>query len=131
MHSTEPYFRISLHEDHCEVHSVAGGFWSVETITEYFDAVNEAALPLVKARKPIYALVDFSDFVTQDRATGEAIRDHLLLSQQFGLKRIAIVAGSALVKLQYRRLSQGLEVEYFEDKNEAANWLREAARSAA
>lgn len=125
MAELEPFHEITLHEDKCEVHSVVGGFWTATSIHDYFDAVNEASIPLVKSRSPIYALVDFSDFVPQDRETAEEIRKHLITSQKFGLKKIAILSGSTLVKLQYRRLSQGFEVEFFDSKTEAVNWLRD------
>ncbi|MEM8726062.1 MAG: STAS/SEC14 domain-containing protein, partial [Pseudomonadota bacterium] len=71
-----------------------------------------------------YALGDFADFVPQDRTTGEAIRDHLMAAQKYGLRKIAIVSGSPLVKMQYKRLSQGVEVEFFDEKTEALAWLR-------
>jgi len=125
MATTAPYHRVTLFEQHCELHSVVSGFWSVETIQDYFNTVNEAAMPLMKARSPIYALVDFTDFVPQDRKTGEAIRDHLILSQKFGLKRVAIVGAAPLVSMQYKRLSQGVDVEFFDGKTEAIVWLRD------
>ncbi len=125
METLAPFHDITFYEQHCEVHSRIGGFWNVETLQTYFEAVNEACLPLVKNRKPIYALVDFTDFVPQDRASGDAIRDHLLMSQKFGLKRLAVVGASALVKIQYRRLSAGVTVEYFDDLSTAQDWLRD------
>ncbi len=124
MANTEPFHQVDLVEHHCETHSVVRGFWNVETIQTYFDDVNEIATPLVKARSPIYALVDFTDFVPQDRATGDAIRDHLMTAQKFGLKRIAILGATTLTKMQYKRLSEGLTVEFFETKADALNWLR-------
>ena len=119
-----PRHTVSLDEERCEVHFSISGFWSLEYFQGFLDDVNEAAMPLMKARKPIYALGDFEGFVPQNRETGEAIRDHLLAAQKYGLKRLAVVAGSPLVKMQYRRLSQGVEVEFFDSKTEALAWLR-------
>lgn len=122
-----PKHAVALHEEHCEVHFSIAGFWTLEYFSDFLDDVNAAALPLMKARKPIYALGDFADFVPQDRKTGEAIRDHLMAAQKYGLKRIAIVAGSPLVKMQYKRLSEGVEVEFFDGKTDAIAWLRTQA----
>ena len=52
------------------------------------------------------------------------MRDHLLNARKFGLKRVAIMGASALVKLQYKRLSDGIEVEYFDNRDDAIRWLR-------
>ncbi|WP_379549987.1 STAS/SEC14 domain-containing protein [Qipengyuania sp. DGS5-3] len=125
MENLDPIYKVSLLKQQCETHSMLSGFWNVETIQAYFDEVNEVSMPFVKDRSPIYALVDFTDFVAQDRDTTAAIRDHLLTAQKFGLKRVAIFGASTLVRTQYRRLSQGVNVEFFETKAEALNWLRE------
>lgn len=125
METLAPFHKVTLHEASCEVHSRIDGFWTKESIQTYFDDVNAACLPLVKSRSPIYALVDMSELVPQDRATSEAIRDHLMLSKQFGLKRLAVIAKSTLVKMQYRRLSEGLDVEFFDDRASAAKWLKD------
>ncbi len=119
-----PFHEIEFFEEHCEVHSKVSGFWSAQSIQTYFDAVDAACLPLVKARKPIHASVDFEGFVPQDRATGDAIRNHLLTACKFGLRKVGIVKASALVKMQYRRLSEGVVVEYFDDVAAARKWLR-------
>ena len=131
MSTTDRKQAVSLIEQHCEVHFTIGGFWDIEGMTTFLDGVNQAALPLMQKRAPIYALGDFTDFVPQDRQTGEMIRDHLMGAQKFGLKRIAVVGASALVTMQYKRLSDGLEVEFFDTKAAGVAWLRERAREAA
>lgn len=110
--------------EHSEVHFACAGFWDLEGMKVLLGQLNETSLPLVKERKAIYALGDFTNFVPQDRETAEAIRDHLMNARDFGLKRVAIVGASPLMKMQYKRLSQGLEVEFFETEREATAWLR-------
>ncbi len=124
MNDITPEYTVSLLKEHCETHTVIGGLWTLETIQSYFDEVDQASMPLVKERLPIYAYVDFSKFVPQDRETGDAIRDHLLKAQKFGLKRVAIVGASALTTMQYKRLSQGVDVGFFDEKFAALTWLR-------
>ncbi len=124
MANNEPFYSVTLLEDQCELHSVISGFWTVDQFQDYFDDVNGKAASLIEARSPMYALVDFTDFVPQDQATGEAIRDHLLLAHKVGLKRVAILGASPLVRLQYKRLSSGLDVDFFVTKPDALTWLR-------
>lgn len=114
----------SLIEAQCEIHTAIAGLWSSDSIQEYFDSVNETALPLMQERKPMYALVDFSGFVPQDQETSELIRNHLLACVKYGLKRIAILGASPLMKMQYRRLSQGIDVGFLDEKTQALTWLR-------
>ena len=113
-----------LLEDQCELHYKCGGFWSVDTIDEMFDTLNSTSLPLVKAHKPIYSLGDFTDAIPQDRETAQKIADFLRNAAKFGLIRTAIYGAPALMKLQYKRVSQGIEVEFFDTKAEAVAWLR-------
>ncbi len=125
MEDTTPYSRTTLLKEHCELQSTIAGYWSCDTIQSYFDELNTACIPLIKERLPIYALVDFSSFMPQDRSTSDAIRDHLLLSAKFGLKSIAIIDASSLARMQYKRLSKGINVEYFKNRYDAIIWLRE------
>lgn len=124
MTTLERTYTAKLVEEHCELQTEITGFWDVTSIQEYFDAVNAACAPLIQARKPIYALVSFAGFVPQDRATGDAIRDHLLGAVKVGLKRIAILNASPLTAMQYKRLSKGVDVDFFERSDKAIAWLR-------
>ena len=119
-----PSHSISRYEASCQVHFAISGYWKLEDMHGFLEELNEAALPFVKARKPIYVLGDMNGFKTQDRETGQAIRDHLLQSQKYGLQRVAIISPDTLVKMQYRRLSEGVDVMFFDDKAEAFAWLR-------
>ncbi|MEP0391597.1 MAG: hypothetical protein ABJ205_13335 [Erythrobacter sp.] len=124
MKTLEKSYTASFNEENGELHSSIAGLWSEDSIQEYFDAVNDSAVPLLKARKSIHAFVDFSGFVPQDRGTSEKIRDHLLASAKFGLKRIAIIGATPLMQMQYKRLSHGIEVSFKDNKLEALAWLR-------
>ncbi|MEP3051171.1 MAG: STAS/SEC14 domain-containing protein [Erythrobacter sp.] len=124
MSVTTSSYDVSYHAVHGEVHFKIAGLWQEDAMQTFFDKINEAALPLMKARRPIHALGDMTEFVPQNRVVGEAIRDHLMGAQKFGLRRIAIITDSALVRLQYKRLSAGIEVDYFENQVDAIAWLR-------
>lgn len=119
-----PSSTVSFDEAHGEVHFAISGFWELEGLKGFLDQLDDASLPLIKARRPINALGDMEGFVPQSRETGDAIRDHLNNAQKFGLRKIAIVKGSPLTKMQYKRLSAGIAVEFFESKADATTWLR-------
>lgn len=124
MSVTDRICTAHLVEEYCELHYRCGGFWSVDSIDEMFETLNAASLPLVKARKPIYSLGDFSDALPQDRGTAEKIAAFLRNAAKFGLVRTAIYGAPPLMKLQYRRVSEGIEVEFFDTKAQALEWLR-------
>jgi hypothetical protein len=120
----ENFYTSDLIESHCEVHFACGGFWDPATMRAFLDQLNAKTLPLVKAGKPIYALGDFTDALPQDRETADLVAAHLQNAANFGLRRIAVVKATPLMKMQYRRVSKGFEVEYFDSKAEALAWLR-------
>lgn len=124
METIAPSSTVSFDQTHGEVHFTISGFWELEDLKGFLAELDDASLPLVKARKRIHALGDMEGFVPQSREAGEAIRDHLNNARKFGLEKIAIVKGSPLTKMQYKRLSAGLVVEFFETKAEATSWLR-------
>ena len=124
METITPGSSVSCVEEHGEVHFAISGFWELEAMHSFLEQLNEASMPMVRARQPIRVLGDMEGFVPQSREAGDAIRNHLMNACKFGLERIAILKGSPLTKMQYKRLSAGLEVGFFDDKGEATDWLR-------
>lgn len=124
MNSLTTRHKVSRNVETGEVYFAISGFWKLEEMQAFLRELNEAAAPIVAQRTPIRVLGEMEGFVPQDRQTGEVIRDHLMMSRKYGLQRVAIVTAPVLVKLQYRRLSQGIEVEFFDSRNEAIAWLR-------
>lgn len=126
MTTLAPAHTISVDDDHAEVHFTIGGFWTPEAMGAFLHDLGNAAKPFMKEGRAFNALGDLSEFVTQTRETAEAIRNSLLMAQSNGMKRFAVVAPPALVKLQYRRITEGLDAKFFEDEAEARAWLRAA-----
>ncbi len=124
MQDLKPSYTVSSHLERSEVHFSISGFWDLEPMQEFLGKLNKAGWPLAKQGRPIFVLGDMEGFVPQTRDTGEAIRDQLMLSKDVGLVRVAILGGSTLVRQQYRRLSEGVDVMFFDDKAEAFAWLR-------
>ncbi|MEM6267376.1 MAG: STAS/SEC14 domain-containing protein [Pseudomonadota bacterium] len=124
MASLAPTHVITRDERHRELHFAIGGFWTLEAMKDFLFELGEAAKPFMREHAPFTALGNLREFVPQDRATADAIRDSLLAGTQNGLKRFAVVSPPALVKMQYRRIGAGLDIEFFDDEVSARAWLR-------
>lgn len=116
--------RVTAVPEHGEVHFSIAGFWDAEAMQRFLEELNIACVPYVKSRQRIHAVGDMDGFVPQNAETAEKIRTHLMGSKEAGLERVAIIKPSALVKLQYRRISKGIEVEFFDSKADALAWIR-------
>ncbi len=110
MATTEQSHSSRLLEQLCEIQFTVSGFWEVDAMKVFLDRLTEHSIPLVRARKPIYVMGDFLDFIPQDQETATAIAEHLSNARKFGLQRVAILNASPLMKLQYKRVSAGLDV---------------------
>ena len=111
----------SIHADsqRCELYFAIAGFWQLSEMRVFLDRLANAAKPFMRGKQPFCALGNLADFVPQDRATADAIRDSLLLASRNGLTRFAVVSPPPLVKMQYRRIAAGLDVEFFNEENAA------------
>lgn len=121
-----PTHSITADRDHAEVHFAIGGLWDHAGMMRFLFDLGEAAKPFMKEGRPFSALGDFKDFMPQDRATADAIGDSIAAGAKNGLRRFAVVAAAPLVRMQYRRIARGAEVEYFDTRAEALTWLRRA-----
>jgi hypothetical protein len=124
MSTLAPIHSISLKEPRAELHFTIGGFWTCEAMEGFLFDLGEAAKPLMRAGIRFSALGDLRGFVPQDQATAEAIRGSLLLAQKNGMERFAVVADSSLVRIQYRRITDGITARFFDKPSEAQAWLR-------
>lgn len=126
MSAMTPIHTITADTSRAEVHFAIGGYWNEENMRRFLFDLGEAAKPFMKAGVPFVALGDFRDFMPQDRATADAIRESIDAGSRNGLRRFALVDASPLVRMQYRRIAQSTEVEYFDSRVEALDWLRRA-----
>lgn len=121
---TEAFYESRLIEDKCELHYACGGMWNPETMQGMFDSFTETVMPLLKARKEYSSIGDFTKALPQDRETAEVMIGNLEKATKFGLKRSAIINASPLMKMQYRRVAAAVNVEFFDNKADALNWVR-------
>ncbi len=123
MASLKPTQSIHADMQRAIISFTIGGYWTPDAMRAFLFELGEAAKPLMKRHEPFSAMGDLTEFVPQDRETAAAIRDSILAGQRNGLQRFAVVNPAALVKLQYKRITEGVEVEFFSDAAKARHWL--------
>lgn len=131
MDSLQPSSTITSDPSLGEIHFQISGLWKADRMESFLRGLTKAAVPIVEQRMAIHVLGDMTGFVAQTRDTGGAIQDHLTMSVKYNLTRVAIVGASSLVKLQYKRLSRGIDVGFFDSKADALHWLRRPESEAA
>ena len=119
-----PTHTISVDLDRAEVHFAIGGYWDLQGMKRFLADLGDAAKPLMKRSQPFSALGDLREFMPQDRDTSNAIRDSIIAGTHNGLRRFAVISSASLVRMQYRRIAQAVEVEFFDSMAEATAWLR-------
>ncbi|MEM9085382.1 MAG: STAS/SEC14 domain-containing protein [Pseudomonadota bacterium] len=124
MATLAPTSSIRADDQRRELYFAIAGFWQLEDMRAFLDDLAKAAAPFLRAKRRFAAIGNLAEFVPQDRATADAIRDSLLLGNRNGLTKFAVVSPPPLVKLQYKRIGAGLDVEFFDDEASALNWLR-------
>ena len=127
MDTLAPTSKIQANADTRELYFAIAGFWTLEDMTAFLNELARAAGPFIKSQQAFTAMGNLEDFVPQDRATADAIRDSLLLATKNGLTRFAVISPPPLVKMQYRRITEGLDYDAFDDETSARLWLRKAA----
>jgi len=128
MDDLEPYFHVSRNDEFREIHWASGGLWDDEFMMNAQRKLLDMSKPFRDDRKGFRVLGDMRDAKTQSTDMAENIRDSQNASAALGVTHMAIVFSSVLAKMQFRRVTAGLECEYFEDKAEALNWLRSAGK---
>jgi len=126
MTALEPTSRIHANTHRRELYFSIAGFWEPGSMKEFLRDLTAAANPFIRDGVEFVAIGNLVDFVPQDRETADSIRDSLLQASQHGLTRFAVVSPSSLVRMQYRRITEGVDVEFFDDEYSAREWLRKA-----
>ena len=124
MERLKPSFSVTRYDALGEVHFAASGLWTLETMVEFQRELIVKSKPLFEKGIPMRSLADLRGFVAQDKTVAAAIRTVVAEAIKLGTVQTAIITDSVLVKMQYERLNDGLELATFENKDEALNWLR-------
>ncbi len=130
MDSFDPSFNVSIDRVHCVVRFAASGMWEEKQIKEASVKIGEAAAPFILAKQRFSMLGDYSEAITQSQQAAIVIRSSIETAVKLGLARIGVVGASALVKMQYKRMDDIVEIEFFDTKVEALQWLRSNKQAA-
>ena len=120
-----PTYTISVDLKRKEVHYAASGLWDLPKMAEFQRDLLTQSKPLLEARTKFFTIGDLRGFVTQTRDVSDAMRVLIVESKKLGVVKSAIVLEDSLARMQYERLNEGINVEIFNNKAEAINWLRD------
>ena len=126
MEDLTPRFSVHFDPAHNELHFATSGLFDAQSMDAFLAEVTRTVGPVLQKGKRVRALGDLNDYVTQTREIGERMAQILEQAEQNGIEKTAIVINSTILKMQYKRVSEGRNVEIFEDRDTALVWLRGA-----
>lgn len=127
MTDLNPTFSVAVFEERGELHFTTSGLFTRQVMDDFLAAVGKAIGPLLAQKRKLRAYGDLTGYVTQTREIGEEMAQILVKAEAIGIEKTAIVIDSSILKMQYKRLSEGRNVEIFENRADALTWLRSAA----
>lgn len=119
-----PSFSVSVDRERAELHFVTSGLFDSASMHAFIVEVGKAIKPMLDEGIAIRALGDLRGYVTQTQEIGATMAKTLANAEKAGIERTAIIINSAILKLQYKRVSEGRNVEIFENEADALAWLR-------
>jgi hypothetical protein len=127
MSNLAPTFDVTCVEDLKEVHYSASGLWTLEKMPELQSALFEASKSFIEKSRSFCVLGDLRGFAVQPRDVVDQMEQIQLASAKLGVRRMALVCSSIMVKRQFRRVSEAVNMDLFDTKNDAIAWLRSYA----
>ncbi len=124
METLEARFSIRADTARRELHWHAQGLFDETHLKAFQKATIEAIQPFIDDRQGFNALADLRDFAVQTRAIAAMMEETQMASTSFGGNRMAVICKSVLVKQQFRRVSEVMEIEFFDSETDALRWLR-------
>lgn len=124
MATLAPTYSVKADEARAELHFKTSGLFDEASMDAFLREVAKVAGPLLASKGKIRAFGDLTDYVTQTREIGARMADTLRKAESSGIEKTAIVINSVILKMQYKRVSEGRNVEIFSEKTEALSWLR-------
>jgi len=124
MNTLAPSYSVELDPVRGELHFVTSGLFDKPAMDAFLREVAKAVGPLLADKRKLRALGDLRGYVTQTREIGAQMAATLERAESIGIERTAIIINSTMLKLQYKRVSEGRNVQIFEDAEAALAWLR-------
>ncbi|MEM7780520.1 MAG: STAS/SEC14 domain-containing protein [Pseudomonadota bacterium] len=124
MQTLAPSFNVSRVDSAREIHWSAAGLWTEAVLQDLQSDLLKTAKPFLEDQKGFRVLGDLREMAVQPGHMAEKMRQSQEASAALGVDRMALVYSSMLVRQQFRRVSEALNCEFFEDRVEAIAWLR-------
>ena len=119
-----PRFKVDVQPDKGRFESAVIGFWTLADVSAFAQAIGAAAKRILDetGRAPV-SVCDYTRAGTQSQDVAEAM-ETMMRHPGVRSRRIGIVTGSALARLQARRLlAERPEVRFFDSREEALEWV--------
>ena len=124
MEDLKPSFLVTRDDARREVHYSVSGLFSQEDSLQLFSDLLKTARPFIDDGKGFRVLGDLREFKVQTREVVDQMRYSQETSAKVGVTRMAILYSSVLMMQQFRRVSEALECEFFDNEDDALAWLR-------
>lgn len=124
MTTLAPSYSVEVDPVRGELHFVTSGLFDKPSMDAFLRDVAKAVGPLLAQKCRMRAMGDLRGYVTQTREIGAQMATTLEQAEANGIERTAIIINSTILKLQYKRVSEGRNVRIFEDPEPALAWLR-------
>jgi len=124
MEELRPNFEVTRDDQRREVHYVLSGLFNHDVMPELFAKLFETSKPLIDDRKGFRVFGDLRALKVQPRDIVEHIQYSQESAARSGVTRMALVYSSTLMMQQFRRVSGALNCEFFQDPDQAIDWLR-------
>ncbi|MCK0127960.1 STAS/SEC14 domain-containing protein [Erythrobacter sp. F6033] len=124
MDTLDASFSVVPHIERREVHWTVEGLFDEPTSRALQKALFKASQPLIEDSEGFRVIADMRNFAVQPREIASIIEETQVGSANLGVRKMAVLYSSMLVKQQIRRVSKTMEIEFFHDRADALEWLR-------
>ncbi len=116
-------FTFKINKERRVVYEIPSGFFNLEDFQRFHHAYESKVIPALGGGKPFAIISDLRNYTTSN--IGNELEKHVKYKVENGLSRAAIVVGSAIVKMQMKRVGgTAMEPAPFETMDEADQWLK-------
>jgi len=116
-------FKVTLIPEDARILIECWGFWDVPCACAFRDELEAVLRAGTALGRPLRMLADLSEHAIQDSRVSDVNAQAAHWIQQAPVERYALVIHSALLRLQARRLLNGIAFEVFDSVDPAAQWL--------
>ena len=124
MSELTPTYSVSVDAERRELHFATSGLFDKSTMRAFNEEIARAVSPILAQKRRMRALGDLTGYVVQTREISSKMAETLAAAEAVGIERVAIIMTSALVRMQYQRISEGRNVKIFDNREDALAWLR-------